>query len=1051
MTAATPAGPPGGQLRRLTLMFCDLVGSTALSTRHEPEQYRTLLSRYKQACQQVVEDTYDGHIAKVKGDGLLVLFGHPSAHEDDVLRAVRAGLDLVAAIRRLSEVAEREVGETLAARVAVHRGPVYLDPDEDDVYGLAANVAARLQELAPPASVVVSAEVVALVGDRFDVRPQEAEKVKGLDEPLASWRVVAERSEQPERWRPTGGWTTPLVGRDEPLDQLRLAWRDRPGTVLVRGDAGIGKSRLVAALADEVAAAGARVVEVAAVPDAAAAGFQPLRVLIERGCRIRPAHDGGERLRRLRLHLAAVGLDHVGLVPLLAPVVGVGPDAGYAEAPADTSKLLADITDALGGYLRARLGDGPCLLVVEDAHWLDPSTRDVLVELRRSLPAGVLVAMTARGHAAPLAADVVDLAPLSPDECQVVADALDPGGATAGDRRRLVVRSDGVPLYLEHLVRTAVDLAPAGGVRPPGRAAGEVPDALYEPLVARLDATPGGVHVAGAAATIGREVDRALLARVVDVDDVALDRVVTALVAGSVLDAPAEPGGPYRFRHGLLREVAYELQPPSARQQAHGRVADALAAEAATAAGGTADWRVLAGHYEQARRIAAAVDCLRRSAEQARRRGGLAEARADLDRALALLADLPDPERAHQTDPETERAERADVERVEREVDLRLRRGFLAVSTEGNASPGAAADYQRCLELATAGRSGDATFTTLIALWGHYASRGDLARAAEVLETLRRAVAGGRDWARPENDAGFGMLDWYAGRFPDAADRLEQAARAAEERGDDNPVRAEWFLPNDPRTAIYTHLGLARFLRGDPAGATAAFATADRLAAELSFPQGPFSAAYNLTYAAWTRTQMGDHERAAEAVDRVQSLADRHGFDFWSLAAATQRAELAVADPPDRDALAVTADVLAGLVTAWQVIDTRVFLPAALTSCAAALAATGQRDAAAQRCAEALAVAAETGARFCAAETQRVQAHLATDPAAVDEGLRAALAVAIDQGAVPFRLRIARDLQARASTGVSGTDADEDLRDALDQFAPGASYPELDATRALLA
>jgi class 3 adenylate cyclase len=183
----------GGELRRLTIMFCDLVGSTAMSARHEPERYRRIIVRYKSACRRVIEEQYDGHIADVKGDGVLAVLGHPSAHEDDAERAVRAGLEIAAEVLELSGEAQRGIGETLAARVAVHRGLVFLDTEEDDIYGLAVNVAARLQELAPPGGLVISDEVLRLVGNRFETAPQAAQAVKGVEAPLASWVVVRER------------------------------------------------------------------------------------------------------------------------------------------------------------------------------------------------------------------------------------------------------------------------------------------------------------------------------------------------------------------------------------------------------------------------------------------------------------------------------------------------------------------------------------------------------------------------------------------------------------------------------------------------------------------------------------------------------------------------------------------------------------------------------------------------------------------------------------------------------------------------------------------
>ena len=254
LLAADRFGP--GQLRRLTIMFCDLVDSTPLSGRLEPETYRWAVGQFKRVCHDAVA-RHGGHVARVTGDGLLVFFGHPAAHEDDARRAVRAGLDVTAAVRRLSDQVAREIGESLSVRVAVHRGLLYLDVDEGEIYGLAANVTARLQQLAAPGTVVISREILRVVRDDVETVAQRPEKVKGLDEPLASWRVVGESG------RPAGRRRTPLVGRADELARLDRLWRERPAAVLVRGESGIGKSRLVAELVHRAVAGGATRVELA--------------------------------------------------------------------------------------------------------------------------------------------------------------------------------------------------------------------------------------------------------------------------------------------------------------------------------------------------------------------------------------------------------------------------------------------------------------------------------------------------------------------------------------------------------------------------------------------------------------------------------------------------------------------------------------------------------------------------------------------------------------------------------------------------------------------
>jgi class 3 adenylate cyclase/tetratricopeptide (TPR) repeat protein len=1034
------AEPPStGELRRLTIMFCDLVGSTALAARHEPELYRRILRRYKDTCRRIIVDRYEGYIATLVGDGLLAVFGHPSAHEDDARRAVRAGLDIVGAVRRLSEQTEREVGDQLAARVAVHKGLVYLDTEENDIYGLAANVAARLQDLAPPDTVVISSEMLRLVDDWFETEEQPTRTVKGVDEPLASWVVVGQRR---VRAGARHRWVTPLVGRDAELGHLHDAWLARPGAVLLRGEPGLGKSRLLGAIAGKVGEGdGAEVVQIDGSPFHTEAGFHPLRMLAEERCGIGRDTDGPQRLRLLYEHLESCRLDADELVPFLGPVLGIAPEAGYVAAPSDAAKLHDQITEAMRDYLSAVLGSGPTLLLVDDLQWFDASTRDLLTTMVRDQPDDLLVVMTARKDTPPPlpAIEVIDLEPLPEHEGVRLAAALDPDGAVSHRLAELVARSDGVPLYLEELVRAALHTPPTSAVEqvepttavapPPSEMS--VPEVLYEPLLARLSATGSDARVLAAAATIGRSVERRLLADVVGIEAPELDGALNALVEGLIIEREDGTSEQFRFRHELLREVAYELQPPSARRANHGRVADALARSVPE--GGVTDWLVLAKHYEYAERLEEALDCYDWAAEEARRRGALGEARGLLGRAIDLVRQSAD-----------------DPRRASRESDLLLRRGFLAVSSEGNASPEAVHDYERCLELATDEQSPDKMVKALITLWGYYASRADLASAYRVSELMRAMLTEGRERLRPENEAGFGMLDWFSGRFRSAQERLEQAAEDARQRGRDERAGAVWFLPNDPLSSIHTHLALARFMRGDPVGAADAIAQAEQMAAELPFPQGPFSTAYNSVYGSWIDLELGHLDRAAVSIGDTLTLAERHGFSFWTIAATVQQALLDAVrhrlhDPCDRAALAQQAGVLAGLVVTWQMIDTRVFLPPVITGLGLALVAAGDLEGGCQRFDEASTLADETGVRFYAAETLRARALAGTDRTQVEDGLRRALELAQQQGAVAFELRVARDLLR-----VCGRAARPLLSAAVDQFAADASYPELDESRSLL-
>ena len=300
--ATTPrpriCSPPlddAGEIRRLTILFADLVDSTVLSTRVEPETYRMLVGRYRDQVLAIV-NRFEGHVGSTKGDGLLAVFGHPTAHEDDVRRAVLAGLEITREVARLSEQAKRRFGIEITVRVGVHRGLVYLDTAQDDVYGLAANLAARVSGLAPPGTVVVSDAVEPLMRNAFEVEARPAAAVKGVDGLIAHHLVIGERAEPAKIAR------GPLVGRDRELARLEKSWaRAQAGTlttpgVVFRGEPGIGKSRLAAAAAELVEHSGAVVLELIGSPFHTDAGLHPVRTLMERRCGISRLTDQPERL-----------------------------------------------------------------------------------------------------------------------------------------------------------------------------------------------------------------------------------------------------------------------------------------------------------------------------------------------------------------------------------------------------------------------------------------------------------------------------------------------------------------------------------------------------------------------------------------------------------------------------------------------------------------------------------------------------------------------------------------------------------------------------------
>jgi class 3 adenylate cyclase len=1013
-----------GELRRPTIMFCDLVGSTALSTRHEPEVYREVIGRYKSACRKIIEQAYGGQIVSIKGDGLLALFGYPAAHEDDARRAVLAALDIADAMHELSAQTERELGEMVSTRVGLHRGLVYIDHDEGEVYGLAANLAARIHELAEPGTIVVSATVAALLGERFDAVQHEPRKVKGIDAPVVTWEVRGERQTPAFR-----GHGRKLTARGPQLEALRAAWRARPGAVLLSGETGIGKSYLAGAFAREIAQTGARVFAVQGSAMHVSMPLHPIRVLLEQRCRIGRRVGVDDRLGLLRRHLTAERLDNEVLLPSLAEVLGLDPVAGYDRLESDGRKRRQQVMAAVSDYLLSAVEGEDVLLVVEDAQWLDEATAELLATVIARRPDRLLVVITSRLPAPPpgCAASVLAVEPIGQDAALELIDALDPEGITVPFRAEILARGDGVPLYIEELVRAAVDAALSVDSGSESRSSGpasSVPDVLYQPLLARLDSIPGATEVAGAAAVIGLVFERHLLEELLGGEHGA---VLDALIDDGVIERVDDER--FGFRHDLLRGVAYDLHPPSARRELHGRVADEL--ERRYADTGVADAPALARHYELAGRPQQAIGWYERSADEARRLGALTETTATLTQAIALIDRLPE-----------------SSARVSREVGLRLARAFVAVSTEGNASTGAAADYARCLELTLGDCSADDVGRALVPMWGYYATRGDLAHAYEVSAALRTVIADSDEWTTVENDASFAMLDWFSGRFAAARPPLEHSVGASRPRGPDD---RSWYLPNDPQTAIETHLGLARFATGDVRGAQLAFAGSAQSAQLLPYPQGPYSQAYNQAYSSWAAMHLGDFDTAATTIAATLSLADTHGFDFWTIAASTQQVATEVYRSwwdggGDAGRFAGWAAQLGALAGLWRMVGVVLFLPSVLATKALAHLGAGQHEECAATLAEADRLVEQTGAHFCDAEMMRVRALAAGEP---DDSLRlldAATAIAADQGMVPFELRIALDRHGLDPAG--GARA---IECALAKFADGGLCPLLDRARRLAA
>lgn len=1017
---AAPGSP--GEIRRLTILFADLVDSTALSTRIEPEVYRTVVGRYREVARTTVE-SYEGHVSFIQGDGLLAVFGHPAAHENDVLRAVQAGLDITQAVADLSDRVRRRFGFDVSVRVGIHRGIVYLDLAQDDVFGFAANLTARMCSLADPGTVMVSDAIEPLIRSGFELEARLPKPVKGVDGLVAHFRVIGERD--------MASFTPgPLVGRREEMAYLTQSWAlarqgalQSPGVVL-KGEAGIGKSRLGWAAVELADRSHAVVLQLVGSPFHTDVGLRPIRRLLERRCGITRTSDPPECLRHLEAEIRERGLDPEVSIPLLAPVLGIDASHGYQAVQADGRALYEKIRGAVHEYLIACVRDGPALVLIEDMHWFDEDSIEVVdALLDEDLGGHVLIVMTGRDQASLPDADrakVFHLGALTDDEADQLIVALHPDMA-ADARRAVRHRCDGVPLFIEEVVAKLKE-QPTDAAE-----TGRVPDTLYEALFARIRSSTDAVPVVEAAAVLGTRVERSLLISVVDLGEEAIDRVIDELTESRVLEAL--DGHTWRFRHELLREVAAELSPPSVRRRLHGRVADTLMQTGSEA---NPDWPLIASHYERAERFMEAANSYREASEDARLRGALIEARSYLSHAVSQVERAePGPERDHL------------------EVALRLQRGFLAYAAEGASSPNAAADYTRCLEVSSSHLEDDEFFATLVALYGYYAMRADLDRAERLLYSVRTSLSGRREWFLPFNDAGFGMLAWYRGDFVKARELLEAAARA---RSDESAseLEAVWFMPNEGTASIYTHVALCRYIQGDLAGAEAELRRTESRCEGLSFPQGVFSGAYACQMEALINMEAGRLDRAMQIANRLTDNGSHHGFDSWALTGSAQQSTVSALmeltkDTVDEAALQIHIATVSSYIEAWRAFGVRSLITFYDAVLARLLIAAGDVEAARARIETALALADETGMHFYDAELLRIRAHTTDDAESRRADLCAAIQLAREQGTPILEVRAAADY-----FDLDPGDGRAALSEAVSHFPADSTWPELARARALL-
>jgi class 3 adenylate cyclase len=615
--AAPGAGDAAGdaQRRHMTVMFCDLVSSTPLSELLDPEDFREVLRGYQHACARAIE-RFQGHTAKYIGDGVVAFFGYPHAHEDDAQRAVHAGLRIVEEIVALNERLREQLDISLQVRIGLHTGLVVAGEmgagqarEQLAIVGETPHIAARLQSIAQPGSVVMTGATHELVADDFELEPLGPTTLKGISRLIEAHRVVRPIGDGDRLKRSVGRARKPIVGREREQAQLAQAWeRARAGegvVVHISGDAGIGKSRLVqAARETSTQVAAERLLRCS--PHHSRTALFPVVRFLEQNAGLEPTQDPEQQLRALARFAADAGVDAEHCVPLLAELLSIpaGNETARKLTPRDTrSATLRVLEDLL-------VGDGaghPLLVIIEDLHWADPTTIELLGRIvRRVRRVPVACLLTFRSGFVPpwsrRAAVEIALGPLGDEDVRAMASAVSAQTLDAATLERVESTCDGVPLFVEEMVK----LLTAGGPETRRRQEqGVIPPTLEGLLTERLDRLASVGEVIDIAAVLGREFERSLLDGLSPITGLDLEAMLAQLAAEDVLH-PVE-GAPSRleFTQALLQEAAYERLLRRRRQALHGRVAALLARR--SPADGQPEPDLIAHHWSCAGQPAKAV------------------------------------------------------------------------------------------------------------------------------------------------------------------------------------------------------------------------------------------------------------------------------------------------------------------------------------------------------------------------------------------------------------------------------------------------------------
>jgi len=1041
---------PEAERRQLTVMFCDLVGSTSLSDELDPEELREVVRAYQATCTEVIQ-RYDGHVAQHLGDGLLVYFGYPQAHEDDPQRAVHTGLGIIESLKHLNVCLAADNDIHLSVRVGIHTGLVVVgqigsgDRQEQLALGAAPNVAARIQGLAEPDRLIISHATYQLVQRYFNCDSLGEHDLRGVTQPIAVYQVLGDSGIQNRLDIASTRGLTPLVGRESESTLLFDRWeqvKDGQGqVVLLSGEAGIGKSRLVQALKDHIAEEAHIRLECRSLPYFTNSALYPIIDMVQRTFRFQTDDTPEQKLEKLKQNLSQFRLPLEETVPLFATLLSLPlPEDSYAPLSWTPRRQRQKTLETIVVMLLKQAEQQPVLFILEDLHWTDPTTLELLDLLIDQTPTAFMCALlTCRPEFQPIWSHrsnltEVTVSRLSQPQIARIAEQV------AGEKRlpdeivqQLVNKTDGVPLYVEEMTKAILESGILKEVDGQYELTATIstlaiPATLQDSLMARLDRLVTAKVLAQQAAVIGRQFSYIILQAVYQLDDTILERELGLLVdAELIYQRGIPPQATYIFKHALVTDTAYNSLLRSTRQGYHRRIAEVLEEQFPEASENQPE--LLAHHYTESGLIEQAVGYWQQAGEQSMRRSAHAEAIGHFRKGLEVVQRLP-----------------KTPERTRHELLLHTAIGPALMLAKGQADPEVEHVYTQARSLCDQVEDLHQLSLVLTGLWRYYHAQGAFQEAQKLGEELLT-------FARRHADNGLLLVaNWILGATLACRGDL-LAARAHLEAGINcyDPRQHQdliFIYGTHPALACHSYAVWTLWMLGYPDLAMKGHQEELRVAQGLSPPPPLIAIGHNMHAMLYLFYREGHIVQAL--AERAITLCTEHGLPY-PLAWGTALRGVALLMQHQEEGL----EQLQQGLTAYQETGIRLFTPCFLALLAEAYGTGGKIEEGLSSLTEAFLTVDNCGSYFFEAELYRLKGQLllqqsSNNAAAAESCFHQAITIALNQSAKSWELRAATSLARLWQSQDKRQDAYELIAPVYGWFTEGFDTADLQDAKSLL-